>query len=279
MTMPIEYDQKTLNAFVDGELSTVESAKLVHDLAKNQQLADKINQLMQLKLAVQTYAEDPPCHLPSMDELVATAEKRRSHNHQNILPAWLGSQSARIAASAMVAVVLGAIIYNFVWLDKSTPSNLVNQALSAHRQWLEQTEHNEPQNLHRLVAYHSRNTGIYIPDLTASKLRITMVAAFGHAGLQIGYKGTRGCHISLFLSPAESSRRKTLSESLIGNSRIYVWRENHYDYALAASGMDYNRLSLIANDIFKATQNMQPFDQRTKMAMILNRQQSQACTG
>jgi hypothetical protein len=70
-----------------------------------------------------------------------------------------------------------------------------------------------------------------------------------------------------------------MRENMVRDSRVFTWRANRLDYVLLAVGMDQNRLRLIAEDVFKASRLMQPFNQKTQMALLENRQKSQPCLG
>ncbi len=129
----------------------------------------------------------------------------------------------------------------------------------------------------QLAAFQRLDDRIYVPDLSASKLCIGLVTRFGDNGVQVGYVGTRSCHLSLFIRPSGAPGILPLKEEMERDSRVFTWRENRLDYALLAVGMDRTRLRLIAEDVLQATRLMQPFDRATQMALRLNRQKSQPC--
>ena len=283
--MKDSFSEETLHAFIDGELPAARAAVLVRALAKHPELAEKVAELTALKGAVQESCTEIPCPIPDLDKIFAEASSNDGAPggtpQENLFKRWLRASRIPLGLSGglLAAVVAGGLFAG--WLGHGThQGNLTEQAIRLHQQWLEapqqQISNTGPVQLADL---RESVPGIYIPDLRASKLRISHLERFGIGGIHVGYVGTRSCHLSLFIRPTGDTAPLPVREQLIGKDRVFAWRVNRFDYVLLAVGMDQGRLELIASDVAEATRLLQPFDQTTELALRLNRQQSQACVG
>ncbi len=277
---------ETVNAFVDGELKGAEAAVFLGELAGDAALARQVSDLTRLKAAVQDSFDELPCHAPDLQELFdqydAGGDRTgdRTGGWRTAIRRGLTGAGLRLlagAGAAVAAVVLAAIVF-FWQADGVARDGFVAQAIDAHHRWLTRPLPSDaPEGRRQLAAFQRLNDRIYVPDLSASKLSIGLVTRFGDDGVQVGYVGTRACHLSLFIRPTDTPGTLAMSEAMVRDSRVFSWRENRLDYALLAVGMDKIRLRLIAEDVLQATRLMQPFDRATQMALRLNRQKSQPC--
>lgn len=275
----------TINAYVDGELTGAEAAAFLRELAGDGDLARRVAELTMLKSALRESFDDIPCPDSNLQEIfrrhdAACGRDGPIRRWMASLRPRLGGHGAGILLGAgvalMVVILAGAM---FFWqAGGSARDGFVADAIQAHRQWLLQPPTaDDPAGRRQLAAFQLQNGDIYVPDLSASKLSIGLVTQFDGDGVQVGYVGTRSCHLSLFIRPGDALGPLALNEALVGDVRVFRWRENRLDYALLAVGMDPDRMRLIANDVVQATRLMQPFDGNTQMTLRLNRQQSQPC--
>ena len=274
---------ETLNAYVDGELSATDSAALVRAMSNDSALAEQVVLLSRLKESVAELYAEVPCNLPDLDALYRQYDERHhagpsgGFDFGTFNPFRFIRRPGYVLAGAVTCVFLAVAVW--AGLSRPTVPTLVSRAIDHHDRWQRQKVLTKQETRTRLARLERDGRDIYVPDLSASKLSIVRVDRFGKAGLHVGYLGTRRCHLSLFIVPAKTLGSNTLSERLIGASRVFIWRENHFEYVLLAEGMDTTRLRLIAEDVYRATRTMQPFSRETRMALMLNREQSQPCTG
>ena len=134
-----------------------------------------------------------------------------------------------------------------------------------------------------LSSLHRLGPEAHVPDLSASRLTISMITTIPASGadgpaLHIGYTGTRGCHVSLWISPAGGNLGPRLVERRAGPLRSFVWRAGSLAYVLINSGMDEGRFSLLARTVHRATLERLPLDAETRMALRESREASMPCS-
>ena len=99
----------------------------------------------------------------------------------------------------------------------------------------------------------------------------------GNPGLHLGYEGTRGCRISLFLlSPAET-KPSALAYHGTGQRHAYGWHLGEAGYLLLAEGMDPDRFRLIAESVYRSMLEAAPFNETTKTALARSRAETRPC--
>lgn len=280
-----DYPAETLNAYVDGELNGPEAAALVRDLVGNPTLAQRVSELTALKATVRTIYDDLPCKSPDLQKLYAEHDRQHAglargwHKLREIFPQFVRTHWAMATGGALGVAVLAGLLAGWLALQPAS-DGVIAEAIAAHRQWLQTPNTDNPgKGATQLAAFEAVNRKIFIPDLRASELRITRVSPFGVNGVHVGYQGTRGCHLSLFVQPTSALGNLPLDARMVSANEAYRWRLNSLDYVLLAVGMDPERLKLIADDVYLAVKRGQPFDRQTRMALRLNRQQSVPCAG
>ena len=254
-------DLETLNAYVDGELSPRESAAVAKALVDDAELAEKVAVIHRVKAAIQESREDASIELP---EAPRPARRR-----------------ALIAAAVAVLLLLTAAALWFrpggqtqvAWLDR---------AWEHHRSWAaESVAAAEPSAGLLLAAINRLGSGALVPDLAAARLRLSKVALLegpeGRSVLQVGYSGTRGCRISLFLLPLEAALGRRPIEFGDAKSKAYAWRVGAITYLLLAEGMDMERFALISRKVNEASLERAPFDAETRTALGESRAKSKPC--
>ena len=257
-------DWKELNAYVDGELDAHDSARVARSVATDPALADQVAILTRVKAAVAEGVE--PVDLP------AVKPKRRLR--------WYGA-----AAAVVLMVAAGVGTYVASW-PRQGDAGVLQRAAAAHRTWVERDEADDVREVGAgvlLSSLHRLGPEAHVPDLSASRLTIsmiTMVPASGADGpaLHIGYTGTRGCHVSLWISPAGGNLGPRLVERRAGPLRSFVWRAGSLAYVLINSGMDEGRFSLIARTVHRATLERLPLDAEMRTALRESREASMPCS-
>lgn len=273
------HDMETLNAYLDGELTGFRAAALERELAHNSDLARQVSDLKALKSKVGIAYGDLEFRWPDLDTLFAA--RGRKPRRQGLKPGarwWLPSLGLwpGLAIGATAAALVAVLLLGWLTL-RPVPDAMMAEAVSLHHQWLRETGKTGDSGRAQLAIFKAVNGDIYIPDLAASKLRIAKAVPFGRNGVQVGYRGTRDCHISLFVQPADVLGDLPLVRQQLGDSQTYRWRVNQFDYVLVAVGIDQTRLHLIATDVFHAARLGVPFDRKTRLALNLNRRSSQPC--
>ncbi len=121
----------------------------------------------------------------------------------------------------------------------------------------------------------------YLPDLKSARLTLThlesVTLADGGAALHAGYRGTRGCKISLLIMPGGENLPRELTRRDDAALRAFAWRAGPLGYVLLAEGMDEARLELIAETVHRATIENSPVDAETRTALRESRERSQPC--
>ncbi len=260
---------ETLNAYVDGELPAGAAAEVVRALARNSALASQVASLTRLKTATQEMLQD----LGGASEIALPAPRNRRWRPP-ALAASLGLVLA-IGLAASLAPDLG-----------ERPPAWVTQALTAHEAW---ATPQDPTPLEVdgvvLVALGQAGTGsylkAYLPDLKSARLTLThlesVALADGGTALHAGYRGTRGCKITLLILPGGEALPRELTRHDAAALRAFAWRAGPLGYILLAEGMDEARLELIAETVHNATLKSRPVDTETRTALRESRESSQPC--
>jgi anti-sigma factor RsiW len=261
-------DWQTLNAYVDGELSAAEAAEVARALADDRALAEQVASLSRLKASVQDLGEGIEIALPG--------PRRR---------AW---RPAALAASLVVALAIGLAAALVPWPGSDLPAWLA-QARALHEAWnMAEDQAAAAPAAGGVVLVALSQLGpegylkAYLPDLSSARLRLShleIVALPGARGeaLHAGYRGTRGCKVSLLMLADGAALPKELTRHDEGGLRTYAWRTGGPGYLLVAEGMDEARLALIAETVHRATLEHSPFDVETRTALRESRARSKPC--
>ena len=260
---------ETLNAYVDGELPAGAAAEVARALARDSALASQVASLTRLKAAAQEVARERD----GAGEITLPAPRRRS---------W---RPAAVAASVALALAIG-LAASLVPNRGERPPSWLTQARAEHEAWT------GPQDLAPpevggviLVALGQAGAGgylkAYLPNLTSARLTLThlesVASADGGAALHAGYRGTRGCKVSLLVLPSGAALPRELTRRDDAALHVFAWRAGPLGYVLLAEGMDEARLVLIAETVHRATLENAPFDPETRTALRQSRARSQPC--
>ncbi len=254
---------RTLNAYVDGELPAPEAAAVARALAHDRALAHQVASLTRLKATVQDEVEPI--------ELAWPRPRRRI---------W---RPAALAASLLLACALGLAAALAPWREAGAPK-LLAQAQTLHLAWtaLEGRPATPVRAGVVLATLHRLGPQAYLPDLSAARLTLGWLQALrlpGDAGpaLHVGYRGTRGCKISLLVVRGGAGLPEALARYDEAALTTYAWRSGAHGYLLTAEGMDENRLELIARTVQRASLERSPFDGKTRTALRRSRERSVPC--
>ncbi len=263
---------ETLNAYVDGELPTGEAAQVARALARDRSLADRVASLTQLKAAVQETVRN----LEHTVEIVMPGRLRRN---------W---RPAALAASLMLAAAVGLAAFFMPWQGQR-PEAWVVQAHSLHDAWVVAPEVTQL-DIGGVVLVAQAGGGrflrAYLPNLTSAKLTLTRVETVvlpqgsglaGGVALHAGYRGNRGCKVSLLILPSGETLPRELTRRDDAALRAFAWRAGPLGYLLIAEGMDEARLELIAATVHRTTLENSPFDAETRTALRESRERSAPC--
>jgi len=255
-------DFETLNAYVDGELDLARRAEIADAIAREPHLARQVAALSRLKSEVSGSVETPDLGIDLPDR----RPRRRT---------------LAIAAGIVVAFAAAGAIFVTTVSDAE-----LAWAVNAHESWAGQPDGRlaEPRGEVALAALSRVGASAYVPELTAAKLRIAHVARVaGPAGgdaVLVGYRGTRGCKISLLVAPdtADAARSSPAPEPFdAGALHGYRWRAGGFAYVILADGMAKARFSLIAMSVYRASLERSPLDPETRMALARSRAESPPC--
>ncbi len=251
-----------LNAYVDGELPSREASAVAATIAEDREAARMVASLSRLKAAVQDgFAPD------GAELAVAPRPAPR-------LPAIAACLAFVAFLAATAAMHLVSLPGKPAWLA---------QAWALHEAWRGQAPGNGgPDRAGAfLTAVSGFGPGVAIPDLSAARLRLTRSrAAAGPSGaraLHLGYEGSRGCQVSLFVVSPLWRLSPALTSYSDGTALAYGWRVGGAGHLLLARGMDPARFRLIAESVHRATREAAPFDDETRSALARSRTESRPC--
>ncbi|MCK6450277.1 MAG: hypothetical protein L6R19_05390 [Alphaproteobacteria bacterium] len=243
---------ETLNAYVDGELTTTAAAEVARAAAQSPAIAARIATLREMKAAVADLVPGASFALPELP-------RRRFRT-------WP-------AAAACLALVLvaGALLSGLVGLDGAGDRATLLQA--HHRSWSFDREP-EPG---RASPVSDGAGGLDTLDLSAARLAFVgrEWIAFGAATiLRVGFEGTRGCRLSLFRLPAELNVSAAAFAAPL-HARVLRW--DGHDVLIMAEGMAVSRFRDLAEAIERVLRERRPFDAETRQRLALARATSRPC--
>ncbi len=78
--------------------------------------------------------------------------------------------------------------------------------------------------------------------------------------LVVGYRGARGCKLSLIVLPGAEGSETGLTPIAAQDVAGFVWRAGRLGYAILAQGMAEARLRVIVNKVMEASRRRLPLD-------------------
>ena len=249
-----------MSAFVDGELGIDERARVAAAITHDPDLARQVMVLRKLKSALADAIEERPVELPSS-------------------AGWSFTRQA--AAAVILACIVGAAA---LWIYLGSPrhddTNGVEALWRAHGSWAANGDAVGAGALLRLTGAHAGFGKAYVPNLEAAKLNMVHAAISQIAGrtrLVVGYKGTRGCRVTLLVFEAND---RPFSQPMIRNDNGALranWHSGALQYALMAKGMARGRFELLVSSVAEASLRRLPLEPETRVALTQSRARSKPC--
>lgn len=255
-----------LNAYVDGELPPDRAAEVARAVAGDARVARQVATLSHLRSALREAGPVADLALPEM---------RRPRSRA---PRWLAA-----ACAAGLVLAGGWLALNRPWV--APRDDWLATAWDLHGDWsapLDSAGADEggAGALRALAARAGPDSG-FVPDLSSAKLRLrfaeTRPYLSGAPALVAGYRGTRGCKVTLLVASARVPLG-TLPRLYAEDAKLaYAWRQGTRDYLLLSEGMDADRFRLIADSVYRASMEHRPFDRETRTALRDSRDKSKPC--
>lgn len=251
---------ETLNAYVDGEMDTAAAADVAREIARDPALAHEVAALSRLRSAVAEGIEAPPLSVP-------------------MSPSITGRGTAIAASAALMVFIAGSLLVST--FDPSPGAKWLERTWQVHRGWSLEGGAAQARPALQFAQFAEAVPGAYVPDLSASRLSLVHAAVVPFTGkrqaLLAGYRGTRGCKISLLVFPAPASLGETLEPLRDGGNEAYGWRSASLGYVILSDGMDSDRFRLLAETVLHASRQHLPFDKKTRIALRNSRDKSAPC--
>lgn len=253
--------EEDINAYVDGELSTEDAARVASAVASDPNLARQVAQLTELKAKL-------PDIVPPMPEIVLPDQEARLAARMSWSPFRMG------AAVALLAMLFlsGAGVY----LYKGEPDRtLAGLAIAVHEDWAKI----EPTVAPGAVPVASADLGSLTNlSLTSAGLTLTTTQKmtwYGHQTLRLGFVGTRGCKVSLFAIDTQDD--VLIPRDVSRNLRTAHWRSERGTYLLLGSGMDWARFAVLSDALRQFSQQLTPFGPEVEQRLAASRAEALPC--
>ena len=249
-----------LNAYVDGELDAAAAAVVARAVAEDPALAREVAALSHLRSAVAESVETPDLSVPGP-------------------PSTTGRGVVIAAGIAFAVFIAGAVLV--ANLDRNVGADWLARAWQIHRGWSIEAATAESRATLLLAQYAAAVPGAYVPDLSVSRLTLVHAAVSSFTGqrqvLLAGYRGTRGCKISLLIFRSLGALGEALSPFHGDINEAYGWRAGPLGYVLMSDGMDSGRFRLLAESVRHTSRIHVPFDEETRIALRESRDKSVPC--
>ncbi len=237
MIRPIKLPRwEELNAYVEGALAPARRLEVERAAAAEPGVAAEIERLRALKAALAATldgVEAPPARLPSRPRPAA-------------LPRWVA------AAAVLLLAVVSAAVLLLPGAGPTKGSSWLQQAEAAHRDWQAATPTADGLTL---PAALSGEAAAY--DLTLAGLQLVAVEARPE-GHYLGYLGSNGCRLGLWIAPAPPDLTPSLVRHDRGDLLLATWSSGGRGFALLAEDMDPRRFESVAALLLRRTQAGEP---------------------
>lgn len=246
--------REELNAYIDGELSARDDARVAEAIAREAGLADRVAALTRLKSVLAETAEAPPRPI--------------------VLPRSVWSRGMLAVAASVVLLIMVSVATGIAMFG-TEDANWFDEARAIHTDWARYPASPEAAEVDvnsLLVSLDRIDLPVQTPDLTSARLRLTFLEFYSEsqnapAAIHLGYTGRRGCRVTLWITTAPQTLSTALTESRDGKLRGYRWRVGRVAYAVFATGMAEARFTMIAGKVYKSTREHRGFDEETRMAL------------
>lgn len=248
--------EEMLSAYVDGELSPEDDARMADAIAHSPQLAARVASHSRVKSKLAGLAVAP-----------ATAIKFPRRR-------WSKAMTAVAASIALFIAVFSGVLTGYVNFGQDS-RDWYETAAATHSNWILQPAHAEAGEVDANIYLANVNRlqlPVYAPDLGDARLRLTYIkflesSASGPAALHLGYTGRRGCRLTLWVTSAPKGMSTKLVETRNQSLRGFRWRAGKVAYALFATGMAEQRFTTIADKVYEATSESHGFDAEMRLAL------------
>jgi anti-sigma factor RsiW len=245
-------------------------------VAKDPGLADQVATLARLKATVHEQGQAP---LPAeLAEVYGTATRRQDAFRRPRRRTWamFGATAAALAIALIVAAVMlpmGSETARPAWRDL---------AVRLHQSWAgsDPAQTAAPTADSLLASLSQLGQAAQVPDLSGARLTVAYLRPISSdygRGLHVGYRGTRGCRVSLFILPATGGLSGEPVALAGEGSQQFAWRVGALGYALLASGMDPRHYAVVLDTVYQASRTMAPVGPETRTALTRSRSRSQPC--
>lgn len=248
------------NAFVDGELDRKARGEVLEDSARDPRLAQELSNLNRLKSAIEDSVDVPDIELP--------APTSRP---------WIGSRAVWAIAACLALVAVAGIGWMVV---PFAPSHgvPVAWAIETHSSW-------EPAgvkpNGRAMLRPANAQLNAHVPDLSAAKLYFAHISdsknPAGLPALVVGYRGTRGCRVTLLIDSSPEKLGEKAINFEIDGLRAVVWKAGPLRHVILAEGMAPQRFKMIAETVRRTSLERLPIDNPTRTALARSRATSPPC--
>ncbi|KPQ07186.1 MAG: hypothetical protein HLUCCA12_07445 [Rhodobacteraceae bacterium HLUCCA12] len=237
------FSDELLNAYVDGELGSVEAAALAHRVVQDTDVAARVAMLHQMKAGVATLAHDSICGMPP--DIPAPARRA-------------GWGAAAVVAACVAVLVLAA---GTAWLlrppaDGPTTGAQVSfdPLVAGHDRWSAafadvQDDPVAPEWLEGVMAA----TGLRLVHAAPSMQDQTRV-------MHYAFVGTNDCRLSLFETALPGEVDLALAVDFADDLLTARWQMHGFGYTMVARNMDRQRFTTIAAAVLDVTRIRQPVE-------------------
>lgn len=257
-----EQELEKLNGFVDGELERDDHLAVVTSSASDAALARHLSALSQLKSALRDSVDVPRIDLPK-----SASGGRFTHAHKLMA----------LAASLVLFAAAGTgwLLAGYNQYETGVP---VAWAVKAHQGWAKKPNALiRPRQMLMLRA----KLNAYVPDLASAGLSLVHMAIERHPtgadAMVVGYRGTRGCRVTLLIDRAVKFSLKKPLYLETGQVRAVAWSAGELSYVVLAEAMERDRFRLIADSIWRASLERLPLDDRIRTVLAASRANSPPC--
>lgn len=246
-----------LNAYVDGELSSADAARIARAVASDPALAGQVAAISEVKNAVSEGGGASPVALPGQTYQV---------------PRMLAAMIALVAIIGLTSMLLANLA--------TTEETWLHHAWAVHdRLSAEPGDERSPDT--GAVRASALAGQPFIPDLSSARLEARSVrfgvAMFGDDALAVSYHGSRGCRLTLLSFVADETLGEAFSTVQLDGRTAYGWRVAGRGYLVMADGMAAARFDLVARSLHWAIVQRARLEKDMQTALAESRRASPPC--
>ncbi len=252
-----------LNAYVDGELSPDNAAKIANAIANDAEIAQMVSKLSMVKASLPGAVPERPTLSFEQDEFAKAP------------PFIHASTLIKAACIAFLFIAAGLITYRSLAPDVQD-SSWKQIAVTQHNVWAGDDGSVAKTGLNTKVS--ASGDFFRPPDLSAAKLSLVFsnTSKIGTSTLiHYGYTGTRGCRLSLFVAEPAALQPKKIERNMA--IEYSEWQAGGRSYLLLSTGMDHERFANLAATIERYSNGQKLIDGETRLQMAMQRKDAAPC--